>query len=224
MTAPAVTEPAAVVTPPAAASTPAAEPTGSAASPPATPTPAAVTPPPAPTVPESYPLVLPDGTLLSAEALSRITDRAKTLGITDPKVAQAFVEAAHAETAEAFKTYQEANKVGGAAHQALVAEYQKAALAHPEVGNGDPALLERRAHEAGLVIAEHFPELLPVLKDTGYAARWEVIAGFSRLWRSMQESPLAAGAGMRGGGPVPWERQMYPGGIPLDTGAATPTP
>lgn len=217
MTAPtAVSEPAAVVTPPAADPTPAAA-TPAAAAPPAPPA-------PAPAVPESYDLALREGSLLAQEALTRVTERAKALGVTDPTLAKAMLEVADTEAAEAFKAYQAAQQVGGAAHQALVAEYTKAALAHPEVGNGDPLAMEKRAHEAGLVIAERFPELLPILKETGFAARWEVIAGFSRLWRSMQESPLASGAPSASPGKQPWEKTMYPGGIPVDTGAASVAP
>lgn len=201
-------EPAAVVAPPAAVSTPAAAAPAAAAV-----TPVAAVAPVAPAVPESYPLALRDGSPLAKDALARITERAKGLGITDPKVAQAFVDAADAEAVEAFTRLQESQKVGGEAHKALVAQYEAASLAHPEVGNGDPLTMEKRSHEAGLFLAEHLPGLLPILKETGFAARWEVIAGFSKLYRSMNESPLATGRPSGAPEGVSWENQMYAPGV-----------
>jgi hypothetical protein len=213
MTAVAAPEPAAVVTPPAAASTPAAEATASAAAS------AAAVAPAAAAVPESYDLALREGSLLAKDALVRITERAKALGVADPAIAKAFVEVADTEAAEAFKAYQDAAKPGGTAHAALVAQYGKAALDHPEVGKGDPLTLAKREHEAGLELAERFPQLLPILKETGYAARWEVIAAFSKAWRDRQETPLATGTPSATRSNEPMEKQMYPGGVKLSSDA-----
>jgi len=199
----AVLDAAAKETPAAAASTPAANAgTPSAAAPVAA-------------APESYPLTLSTGSLLEPAALTRITERAKALGVADPKLAQAFVEVAEAETAAAFQTFQASRQFGGEGHKALVAEFTKAALAHPEVGNNDPVQMEKRSHEAGLFLAEHAPGLLPVLKDTGYAAHPEVIATFSRLFRSSQESPIASGNPTADDASKPLPNRMYPGGIKL---------
>jgi hypothetical protein len=222
--------PATPAAPTAAAGTPSSEPaapsSAAAGTPTGTPpaaanpgTPPAGTPPAAPQVPESYPLSLRDGSPLPKESLQRITERAKALGITDPKVAQAFVEVADAEADSVVKVTLESMKPGGALYGEMVKQWENEALAHPQVGNGDALALQKKAHEAGLAVAEHFPELVPVLKESGLAGRWEVIAAFSRLHRKLQETPLVTGT-RAPSGDVSWERKMYPNGIPIDTGGA----
>lgn len=224
----AVAAPVAPEAPPAAAPAPAVAAAAPAAVPVA-PAPVAAAAPVTPAVPESYPLALRDGSPLAKDAaVQRITERAKALGITDQKVAQAFVDAADTEVTESMRVFLDSQKPGGALHSALVEQYRAESLKHPRVGNGDPIAFAKVEHEAGLAAAEHFPGLYGLLKESGLSGRWEVLADLSAFHRKTQESPLAGGRT----GPIasdqPWETRMYsapgmpdPNKVPT-AGSATP--
>jgi len=179
-------------------------------------TPAAVTPA-TPAVPESYALALPEGSLLSPDAIKRVTETAKALKVSTDADAQALLGLANAEASEVIKTYEDARKPDGAIHKATVAQYEAASLAHPSLGNGDPVALEKKAHQAGLVFAQFAPEILPLLKETGWAARAEVILMGARLYEAMGEKALVLPTSTaQPKAPI----SLYPDGIPLDTGAS----
>lgn len=142
-------------------------------------------------VPEKYTLALPKDTLLSVTALDRVTATAKALKVMTDADAQSLVGLAHAEAAEVIKTYAEARAPGGAVHKELVKQYEAEALKHPALGNGDPQALERKALQAGLVLNKYAPELAPLLKETGFAARAEVLVFLNRIHDAMSEKSLA---------------------------------
>lgn len=177
----------------------------------------------APVVPEKYTLALPDGSLLSPAALERVTAAAKALKVTSDVDAQSLVGLAHTEAAEVISAYEAAHKPGGEAHKAVIAQYEAAALAHPEIGNGNPLALERKALQAGLVLNRFAPELAPVLAETGMAARPEVLLLLTRLHDAMGEKTLAMTTPDASTlAKAPMERQMFPGGIKLSSDRPAP--
>lgn len=203
---PAAAAPSAPAEPAAAPVTPAAPPANAA------PAAASVVPPVTPVVPvvpESYPLALPDASVLASEALNRVTEKAKALKVTDPALAQAFVDVAHAEAAEVLRTYEAARQPDGTIYKALVAAQEKAALAHPELGAGDTRLLEQKALQGALVLNRFGPELAPVLKATGAANRPEVLLFLARLHDAMSERTLAQPSGGPAARPESYEDRMY---------------
>lgn len=172
---------------------------------------AAAVAPVTPVVPEKYTLTLPEGSFLSPDALARITDTAKALKVATDADAQVLVGLAHAEASEVIKTYEAAKAPGGELHKTMVAQYETASLKHPQLGNGDPVQLERKALQAGLVLNKFAPELAPILKDTGFAARPEVLLMLNRIHDAMSEKALATPTKDAPPPAVePLENRMYP--------------
>lgn len=164
-----------------------------------------------PVVPEKYTLTLPEGSLLSPDALTRITETAKALKVASDADAQALVGLAHAEASEVIKTYESAKAPGGELYKHMVAQYETDSLKHPQLGNGDPVQLERKALQAGLVLNKFAPELAPILKDTGFAARPEVLLMLNRIHDAMSEKALAMPTKDAPPPAVePLEKRMYP--------------
>ena len=170
----------------AAGSAAAADPSAAAAVVPVVPVPAALA------VPETYTLTLPQGSLLATTALERVTTAAKGLKLTQDADAQALVGLAEAEVKEAMVAWEAARQPGGTIHTAQVQQQTAAALAHPALGNGDPALLERKTLQASLVL-NRFPagrELVGILNASGDAQRPEVLRFLNEIHDVMSEKAL----------------------------------
>lgn len=179
--------------------------------------PAAVTPPVAaapdtPAVPEKYEFTLPDGSLLEGNVTERITEKAKALKVTDATLAQAFVDVAHTEV-EAFRAaYEAAHREDGTAWKATVEANEKAALAHPELGNGDATRLQDVATRAALVLKKYAPDAMPKLKAAALLNEPSVLLLLKNIDEATREPATPAPAATT---PVdvPWHKQMYPDGI-----------
>lgn len=198
--------PAAVVTP--AAGTPAA---GSAAP---------VTPvaPAAPVLPETYTLTLPDGSPLAPTVLEQVTPIAKALKAASDADAQAIVGLLDSASREVIQTYEAARAPGGALHAELVKQVAADALAHPDLGNGDPAKFERAQLHAGLVLNQYGQTgLAEAVKARGYLTVPEMLF-LNAVHAATSEAPLVTGAAVRAAANQPWERAMYPEGIKLGAG------
>lgn len=209
---------------PAGKETPApAAPDAAAASPasdPAKPDAAAGTTPPAGEQPVEWTLALPKDSPLATEAVARITEKAKSLKVTDPALAQAMLDVAHGEVSETIKAYEAAHKKGGALYNAMVEQYESEAKAHKELGAGDPQQYREKTLRASLVLNRYAPELDAVLDETGLKAKAEVLLFLNRVYDATREQPLAEGNDT----PRPAQDfSLYPGGIPVDAeAAATP--
>lgn len=147
-----------------------------------------------PAVPESYPLTMPDGTRLAPEAVARITEKAKSLKVADPTLAQAMLDVAHGEVSETIAAYEAAHKEGGAAWQAMVQAHEQAALAHPEIGNGSKQQLEQKALQGALVLNRYAPEAMPSLKAAGLLNEPSVLLLLNRIYDATREKPMAQGS------------------------------
>lgn len=157
-------------------------------------TPAAVVPPVAPVVtpapePVVYALTLPDGSLLDPKAVERVTEFAKANGLT-PLAAQAVLAAHHAEAQATIDLLKVAEAPGGELYKARTAEMAAAALAHPELGAGDPRKLTHATLQGQLVLNKYGPELLPLLEKSGEGSRPELLLLLNRFAAAVGEKPL----------------------------------
>ena len=171
-----------------------------------------------PKVPESYALTFADGTLLDRDAATaRITERAKALKVTDPAFAQAFVDVAHAEVASVAETLSKSFAPGGAAHAKLVDQWTADSLAAPDLGNGDPVVLERKTMQAGLVLNRYAPKAAQYLRDTGGLVHPEMLRLLNAVFEATQEkgSPDPA---LTPGAPTGGYAGLFPDGVPAFTG------
>lgn len=173
-------------------------------------------------VPESYAFAMPEGTLLDEKVTERITERAKSLKVTDPTFAQAMLEVAHTEVQATIAAYEAAHKEGGVAFKMQEEANEKESLAHPDLGRGNKAVLEQKAVNAGLVLKQFAPELAPVLKAAGLANKAETLIALNRIHAAMQESKLATGA--PASKVLTGHKALFPDGIPDDVGASTARP
>jgi hypothetical protein len=192
---------------PAAAVPPVAAVSAAAGDVPATP---AVVPPAAPVVPETYTLALPDQTLLDPKVTERVAAFAKANGLSQD-AAQAVLAAHHAETQATIDLLKVAEAPGGELYKARTAELAAAALAHPEIGAGDPRKLTEATLRAQLVLNKFAPELLPVLEKSGEGSRPEVLLLLNRVAAAIGERPLVQSDGAPPKAPALTDAQaMYP--------------
>ena len=152
-------------------------------------------------VPESYTLALPEKSLLDPKAIDRISELAKANKLTQAEAA-AVLTAAHSEVGETIKALEFANAPpskeqpqGGPLYQARVAEYEKAALAHPDLGNGDARKLEVFALKAQLFVTQHAPELKPLLDRSGAGSDPDVLIALNRFAAMIGEKAHVKDAG-----------------------------
>lgn len=185
----AVAEPVAAGTPEGTpAATPAAAVPAAAAVVPV-PTVPPVVPAAAPVVPETYTLTLPEATPLDPKVTERVAAFAKANGLPQV-VAEGILAAHHAEAMEMVKVLEAADAPGGARYQARMAELSAAALAHPELGNGNQQRLTDAQLRGQLVLNTFAPELVPVLERTGAGSSPELLLLLTRVAKAIGEKPL----------------------------------
>ena len=148
-----------------------------------------VVPAAAPVVPETYTLALPDATPLEPKVTERVAAFAKANGLSQ-EVAQGILAAHHAEALEMVKVLDAADAPGGARYAARTAELAAAALAHPELGNGNQQKLVDAQLRGQLVLNKFAPELVPVLERTGAGSSPELLLLLTRVATAIGEKPL----------------------------------
>ena len=169
----------------------------------------------APVIPEKYTLALPEGSLMSPKALERATVTAKALKIMSDADAQSLVGAMDAEAKDVVTHYEAARQPGGTIHQELVARHTAESLTHPQLGNGDPALLERKTLQASLVLNETAAgrALVPLLNASGDAQHPAVLLFLNEIHDARREKPLLVGGDLAPPSTVPIEKRFYPQGV-----------
>lgn len=161
-------------------------------------------------MPDTYALVLPEKSLLDpTKVLDRVTADAKALGFTENGQAQKILDIAHREVAETLQVMAAANKPGGALYQTRVAEWEKAALAHKELGNGDKNALNLIAARTRVLVQEYGPEAAAILDETGYGSHPEIVLFLHRLTKAFAERPSPIPAKVPAGSRDSLAKQMY---------------
>lgn len=152
-------------------------------------------------VPETYTFTLPEKTLLDPKVTDRLSAFAKAHKLTQGEAA-AVLGLAHAEVGETLQALDAANAppskeqpLGGALYQARVAEFAKAALAHPDLGAGDARKLEAAVLKAQLFVNQHAPELKPLLERSGDGSNPDVLLVLNRFAAMIAERPHVKDAG-----------------------------
>jgi len=169
----------------------------------------------APVIPEKYTLALPEGSLMSPKALERATVTAKALKIMSDADAQSLVGAMDAEAREVRGVYEAARQPGGTVHQEIVAQNTAESLTHPQLGNGDPALLEQKTLQASLVLnaTVHGRGLVAFLNQNGAAQHPLVLLYLNEIHGERREKPLLMGGDIAPPSTEPIEKRFYPQGV-----------
>lgn len=174
------------------------------------------------TVPETYTLTLPEKSVLDPKVTERLIPVLKDLKVASDADAQKVVDALAGEASEVIRVYEAARAVGGELHKTMVAGFTKDATEDPFLGNGSVDALNALSLKAGELLAHYGPEYATRLKETGEAVHPAFLRMMKRIAADLGERTTATGAASVGG-ESSWEKSMYPGGIPLDTGAASKT-
>jgi hypothetical protein len=174
------------------------------------------------TVPETYTLTLPEKSVLDPKVTERLIPVLKDLKVTSDADAQKVVDALAGEASEVIRVYEAARAHGGELHKAMVAGFTKDATEDPFLGNGSVDALNALSVKAGELLAHYGPEYAARLKETGEAVHPAFLRMMKRIASDLGERTTATGA-VSVGGEKSWAQSMYPGGIPLDTGAASKT-
>ena len=142
--------------------------------------------------PLSYTLTLPADSPLDPKVVERITAKATELQLPQA-AADAMLALAHAEAVEVLTQAEQARQKGGTAYAQRVQEYDAAALAHPQLGKGNPRELQAAQLRAQLVLNRLDPEgtLTQILDVSGFGAHPEVLLLFNRIHALTGEQPLA---------------------------------
>jgi hypothetical protein len=209
MTAPATTEtpvaPVTPETPPAPVETPE---TPAAPVTPETPETPAVQPVAVTEEPAAYTLTLPENTTADADLIERTTAIARSSGLSKEQAEQmlAFVAAETQTTtetrAQALADAQfAAHQPGGEKWAAQTKEWEAAALADPELGNGDATVLQDKQAKAQKVLTTFFGEgVYQFLHTSGLGSDPEILRGLVRLEKAMGEGSFVSGAPAKGPG------------------------
>lgn len=163
-------------------------------------------------------LVLPkDSPLDPAKSVDRAFAWAEQHKVA-PEVAKTVLELAHTEAADVLVQYEAARAPGGVIHAATVERYAADALAHPQLGNGDPVRFQQVQQQVGLVLGKYGTEgLAEDIKARGYMTPNEMLF-LAKIYKAQGESHWVAGSGQPTED-LPWERKMYTKGMLDDTGA-----
>lgn len=166
-------------------------------------------------VPEKYEFALPTGVAADAPIVERTTATARELGLSN--------EAAQKLLTRDVTTAQEIDTANRTRYEAQVAAWSEGgaeftkreqgwtaeALSDPDLGAGDPAKLTLAIEKGQQALAKYAPELIPILKSTGYGAHPATLKAFARIGRAMGEAGFVNGGPAGGAGKNP-AQQMYP--------------
>lgn len=156
-------------------------------------------------VPEKYELKLPEGSVLDAADIEKVSTFAKEQGLTNDQ-AQAILE----QRNDAIASFVDSIKPDGAKWNQVLDGFEQNALADPEIGGSK----EKLAASAELAKRgqEKFgaPGLLKLLHESGYGSHPEVIRHFRKLGQLTANDKLVlpgAGAATK---PKSREEKFYP--------------
>lgn len=111
----------------------------------------------APVVPEAYEIALPKESPVSPDALTKVTELAKSLSVTDSKAVQGLVDLIHAEAVAVMEAQQAALKKGGELWTQHVQRLEAEALADKDIG-GTPERLSASVLKAKAALQEFAPD------------------------------------------------------------------
>lgn len=136
-------------------------------------------------VPDKYELKIPDGSLLDAAHVDKLTAFAKEQKLTNAQ-AQVILNREN----EAVASYVTAHKPGGEVWNKLVTDWESAALVDKEIG-GSKEVLAANVELGKRVIDRYFPEpIRKFLQESGYGSNPDVLRGFVKLGKAAGEDKI----------------------------------
>lgn len=157
-----------------------------------------------PTVPEKYDLKPPAGSLVAAPHLEKIAAFARERGFSQEQ-AQALVE----HESASLKTYIDGQV--SAFRKTAMEDWPKVAESHPDLGGGDPVKFKESVALANRAL-ERFapPELVGVLRESGYGNHPDLVRAWRNVGKAMAEDKfIAAPAAAQGSDPEKWRKVQY---------------
>lgn len=114
---------------------------------------------------------------------------AQTLLDRDIKVTADLDAAQKASYDDAVKAWSE----GGTEFVKRDTAWKAEALADPDLGAGDPAKLALAEEKGAQALARFAPEVIPILKATGYASHPAILKAFARIGNAMSDGKTVLG-------------------------------
>lgn len=147
----------------------------------------------APVVPEAYDIALPKESPVSPDALTKLTELAKSLSVTDSKAVQGFVDLIHAEAMAVVEAQTLALKKGGALWTQHVQRLEADALADQDLG-GTPERLQANVLKAKAALKEFAPDgFADFLEDSALGSDPRFLKFLVKVQAKMGEDALVQG-------------------------------
>lgn len=163
-----------------------------------------------PVVPEKYDLKIEGEASINAAAIEKAGALARDLGLSN-EAATKLANHLNTTVAERQAALLAEEAPGGEKWKARVSGWEKDALAHKEIGNGNPETLKTRGRLAGLVIEKFFPKsIVEFAKATGFGSNPDFIVGFARIADAMGEASLVPAQDSGGKSTKSTAEIMYP--------------
>lgn len=147
----------------------------------------------APVVPEAYEIALPKESPVSPDALTKVSELAKRLSVTDSKAVQGLVDLIHAEAVAVMEAQQTALKKGGELWTQHVQRLESDALADKEIG-GTPERLSASVAKAKQAVQAFAPEgFADFLEESALGSDPRFIKFLVKVQDAMGEDKLIQG-------------------------------
>lgn len=163
-----------------------------------------------PGAPEKYDLKLPETPSVDAGAVERLSVAAKELGLPQ-EAAQKMLSLVDSEVAASRTAFVKSHEEGGALWNARLDQYEKDALADPEIG-GTPEKLKESSEKAKRVASKLFSKpVLEFLQKSGLGSQKDLIRDLARLHEKIAEDKIVSPASTAGGGKLADKDVFYSG-------------
>ena len=147
----------------------------------------------APVVPEAYEIALPKESPVSPDALTKVTELAKSLSLTDSKAVQGLVDLIHAEAVAVMEAQQVALKKGGELWTQHVQRLESEALADADIG-GTPERLQASVQKAKAALSQFAPDgFAEFLEESALGSDPRFIKFLVKVQKAMGEDTLIQG-------------------------------
>lgn len=148
-----------------------------------------------PKPPDKYEVKLPEGSVLPAAVLERMTPAARELGIVSNENAQRLVALIDGEAKQVATRIAADYSPGGTVFETQRRQYEAAALSAPDLGNGSPQVLQAKVARVTAFTQKYFPEdVRKLINDTGVGNHPNFFRTMLKLADQMKEDGYVAGS------------------------------
>ena len=147
-----------------------------------------------PKAPDKYEVKLPDGAVLTSEVLERVTPTMRAVGITSNEGAQKLVDAINSEAKLLRDRIAADFSPGGTVFESQRNQYNAAALAAPDLGNGSAEILQAKVARTTNFTNKYFPDdVRKLINDTGIGSHPGFFRAVLKLADLMKEDGYMGG-------------------------------